>query len=618
MPDDIAAGIDKVSKRGAWNEPAPDDYALPTETWREVVARRQRYAEVRAKLAAGEVREINDLITLNLDVEQFAGDVITQSEGPELLRAFWHAMCDISVLDPTCGSGAFLFAALNVLEPLYTACLEGMQGFLDDLERTERPHHPGALRDFRNVREQVNRHPSEQYFILKSIVLNNLYGVDIMEEAVEICKLRLFLKLVAQLKSYDQIEPLPDIDFNIRAGNTLVGFTSLDAVRQAMTVTPDGQHRALFDEDRAALARIEEDAGIASRAFNLFREQQTALGGEVTANDKAELRRRLDKLGRELDRLLATEYGVDQDAYDAWQTSHQPFHWFVEFYGIMRSGEFNVIIGNPPYVRYNDIRASYWVRGFRSKSCGDLYAFCAERAIQLLHLRGRLGLIVPISMFGTDGFRPVQELSVGMLDPLWVSCFANRPSQLFDGAQKRVTILLGLRFSGNSATVFTTRYFRWRREEFDSLFRSRIQYAPPHQNFCIFPTSLEKLGSQLEVQAFNKLGKGKRKLAEAVAQHRQFPIFYTRKFGYFLMFLDFVPEIVECQTNRRVPPSELKDLGLASSEAVEAVVAALNSSTFFWFWNVLSDCRNINRRDLNYSILPRLSSQCQIHNSRES
>ena len=75
----------------------------------------------------------------------------------------------------------------------------------------------------------MEKHPSERYFILKSIVLNNLYGVDIMEEAVEICKLRLFLKLVSPTgKRYEQIEPLPDIDFNVRAGNTLVGFTSLE------------------------------------------------------------------------------------------------------------------------------------------------------------------------------------------------------------------------------------------------------------------------------------------------------------------------------------------------------------------------------------------------------
>ena len=171
LPEEIAAGIDDVSKRSGWNAPAPDDDALPTETWREVVARRQRYAEVRAKLASGEVREINDLITLNLDIEKFAKDVISQSEGPELLRAFWHALygnrersdTGISVLDPTCGSGAFLFAALNILEPLYIACLEGMRGFLDDLERSEGPRSPNALSDFRRVLEQVDRHPSERY-----------------------------------------------------------------------------------------------------------------------------------------------------------------------------------------------------------------------------------------------------------------------------------------------------------------------------------------------------------------------------------------------------------------------------------------------------------------------
>ena len=46
-----------------------------------------------------------------------------------------------------------------------------------------------------------------KHFILKSIIINNLYGVDIMEEAIEICKLRLFLKMVAQIEDVQQIEP---------------------------------------------------------------------------------------------------------------------------------------------------------------------------------------------------------------------------------------------------------------------------------------------------------------------------------------------------------------------------------------------------------------------------
>ncbi|MBI5445656.1 MAG: SAM-dependent methyltransferase, partial [Deltaproteobacteria bacterium] len=57
---------------------------LPTETWREYVSRRRRCLELREKLAKGEVQHINDLVTYNLDLRQFAEDVIATSEGPEL------------------------------------------------------------------------------------------------------------------------------------------------------------------------------------------------------------------------------------------------------------------------------------------------------------------------------------------------------------------------------------------------------------------------------------------------------------------------------------------------------------------------------------------------------
>ena len=487
LPDHIAAGISDVSQRGGWNASAPDDYALSTETWREVVARHSRYYEVRAKLAAGEVQEVNDLITLNLDVERFARDVIAQSEGPELLRAFWHALygnrersdTGISVLDPTCGSGAFLFAALNVLEPLYTACLEGMRGFLDDAERSERKRSPEHLGDFRRILEQVKRHSSEEqvderrnerYFILKSIVLNNLYGVDIMEEAVEICKLRLFLKLVAQLENYDQIEPLPDIDFNVRAGNTLVGFTSLDAVRQAMTVLPNGQHRQVFPEDQAALDRINEQAEIASAAFNQFRWQQTLYSDDshITAEHKAQLRDRLQSLDDELDRLLAAEYGIELKkvaAYDAWRASHQPFHWFVEFYGIMSKGGFDVVIGNPPYVEYSKIRKEYEIRGFATERSGNLYAFCVEKALGLTVGRGRFCFIVPLSVQTTSRMGSLQEFLLGTTRGFWMSSFDVYPCKLFEGAKQRLTVLIASRQGNQEEAVWTTRYIRWQPDE---------------------------------------------------------------------------------------------------------------------------------------------------------
>ncbi len=63
LPADIEAGIEAVAQRDGWNRPATAEYALPTETWREHVARCQRCLDLRAKLAHGEVTSINDLIT---------------------------------------------------------------------------------------------------------------------------------------------------------------------------------------------------------------------------------------------------------------------------------------------------------------------------------------------------------------------------------------------------------------------------------------------------------------------------------------------------------------------------------------------------------------------------
>ena len=593
LPDEIAAGIDEISKRGGWNRPAPEEYALPTETWRELIARRTRYQEVCAKLAVGEVTEVNDLITLNLDIERFARDVITQSEGPELLRAFWHAMRDVSVLDPTCGSGAFLFAALNILEPLYTACLEGMRGFLDDEERLRR-RGPDYLRDFKDILAQVERHPSERYFILKSIVLNNLYGVDIMEEAVEICKLRLFLKLVAQLESYDQIEPLPDIDFNIRAGNTLVGFTSLDAVRRAMTITPGGQHRQVFPEEQEALDRIEEEAEIASAAFEQFRWQQTLYGGEVTAADKTALRSRLDRLRDELDRYLATEYGINPKkaaAYDSWRSSHQPFHWFVEFYGIMSKGGFDVVIGNPPYVEYRKVKSEYTIKGYQTESCGNLYAFVMERCKIISSNQGSLSMIVPLSGHSTKRMQPLVARFYDHYESLHlmnISSDAN-PSCLFDGVKFRLAIFI---VSNRSEGTFTTGYLRWYADARDALF-NLLDYTDIGD--LRYPTAVPKVSGVLHRQVLKKLGSGNGSWQETNANRKNEVLYHSAPVNWIRAHTSTPYFHSERDGEKR--STELKSL-YSEFNARPSLHSILCSTTFFIWWSSHSDCYHLNKPEI--------------------
>ena len=91
---------------------------------------------------------------------------------------------------------------------------------------------------------------------MPSGILNNLYGVDIMEEATEICKLRLFLKLVAQVDARENIEPLPDIDFNVRAGNSLVGFTTEAELSRVLGGRLDFDNKTADIKERAELAEL--------------------------------------------------------------------------------------------------------------------------------------------------------------------------------------------------------------------------------------------------------------------------------------------------------------------------------------------------------------------------
>ncbi len=593
LPADIAAGVADVAQRSGWNRPAAEGYALPTETWREHVARRTRCLDVRARLAAGEVHQIDDLITLNLNMRQFAQDAITFCEGSDLLRAFFEAIRTVTVLDPTCGSGAFLFAALNILEPLYEACLERMRGFVGDADRTKATM--GRYADFRLVLKGVAEHPSARYYILKSIILNNLFGVDIMDEAVEICKLRLFLKLVAQVERYNDIEPLPDIDFNIRAGNTLVGYATAEEVRQA--IGGGQQLRMDFDD---TMPRINARLAETQRLFADFRILQTDLGQpRLLAGAKAVLRDRLSALSAELDGYLAAEYGITADQKDyalrfaKWRASHQPFHWLVEYFGVMDKGGFDVVIGNPPYVEYRTVRSQYTVRAYSTERCGDLYALILERSGHLLKADGVMGMIVPVSIVSADGFATLRSYFAAAAWTRWCLGFAERPSKLFTGVEKRLTIWLVRRRAHNE--TYVSGYRRWYAEEREYLFNS-TRFVPVTTQPDMVSSAIPKISTTIELRLLSRVAEEHR-LDSYLRNKSPFRVLYTRKVRYFVQFFDFIPQMYDSKGGV-LDPSELKEMFLDSESARDETLALLNSGLFFWFFNVYSDVRNVNRREM--------------------
>lgn len=621
LPPEVAAGLSDVSGREVWNTPAPETHALPTEIWRETIARRQRYEEVWTQLVEGRVRSANDLITLNLDIQQFAQDVIERSEGPELVRAFWKALNAITILDPACGSGAFLFAALNLLEPLYWACLGAMQGFIEQAEREGAPR--SRYSDFREILARVSDHPSKEYFILKAIILNNLYGVDIMPEAVEIARLRLFLKLAAQVEDKAKLEPLPDIDFNVRAGNSLVGFANIDEAQRALAETRTGRTAEvdarqarmteLSPEEAAAVQRIVAAAEDVDELYQKFRLLQMSSVREQAADDlarcKLQLKDRLGNLATKLDAYLAQQYGAvpqGSQTYKEWRRRHMPFHWLAEFYGVMRESRrkpgFDVIVGNPPYVEYAKVRRDYTLKWYRTLPCGNLYAIFVERGLALLTHGGALGMIVPHSAISTDRMEHLQALF--RKRHLWVSTYDIRPSKLFLGVDQRLAICVSLGTAGRE--IYSTRYHRWL-EEFRPYLFQCLRYA----NVCdIEPkNSIPKIGTSTEVAIYHKLASHPPLGSSLYGSNR---IYFHNAPRYWVRAMVFVPYFWN-ERNGQQLSTQMKPLSLADPSAALACAALLNSSLFYWWFVLLSDCRHLNMREIESfpSCLSSLTTQAR-------
>lgn len=586
LPPAIASGVDDFDGRDDWNMIVADEQlALPTETWREVVERRARWQQVRDGLAKGRLTTLSQMLEANIDVEQYALDVIRDTTEAEDLHSLWNALTALSVLDPTCGSGAFLFAALGVLEPLYEACLERMQVFVDEADGITST----AVEAFSRLLAEVNEHPSRDYYVLKQIVVSNLYGVDLVEEATEICKLRLFLKLVSQAETLEQLEPLPDIDFNIRAGNALVGFGSRSAMEASLGSDLMKQ---------MALPKLIARAEKADAAFDAYRALQTDLNADPKqiAKEKRALRAQIDELHEELDAAIADDYGVrvsNKNAYEKWRASHAPLHWFTEFYGIMSRGGFDVIIGNPPYIELKALKG-YYIHGYETEAAGNLYALVLERSLDLAQSESRLGFIVPVSSVSTDRYAPLQRLLTTR--ELFYSSYNDRPSRLFDGLEHiRLTIhILGPEAS--SGTLYSTNYQKWNADARAHLF-DVMSYVPAAAGRLI-PTALPKLKSPLERSILEKMEAQRARLSAFYVPRSKHCVYYTRKVGVFLQILDFVPDIRDGKGKKR-PPSELKELRFASRAHAMAALAALNSTLFYWFVTVFSDCRNLNKREID-------------------
>lgn len=307
---------------------------------------------------------------------------------------------EVRVLDPACGSGAFLVAVLDLLATR---------------RRTDDDATPNAV-------------------ARREVLARSIYGVDRDPVAVWLCQLRLWLSVVVEEEPDDpmRLTPLPNLDRNIREGDSLAGTAfeglrvdhdaTLESVRLRYVRASGTRKRNLARVlDRAERARAVAEATalhdravaerrelvLAARSPDLFRARRGLAAGE-----RHELSRLRDATRRARAVLRRLRDG-----------GALPFAFATHFPEIAARGGFDLVLGNPPWVRphavagetrdalrvrFESARRAAWEEGAALAAAGhgfasqaDLAALFTERAVQLLRPGGIVALLLPAKLWST-------------------------------------------------------------------------------------------------------------------------------------------------------------------------------------------------------------------------
>lgn len=426
---------------------------------------------------------------------------------------------EIKLLDPACGSGAFLVAAMKTLIDLYAAIF-GWVEFHGS---------PKAKAELKDIRA---RHPSLDYYIKKRIISDNLFGVDLMPEAVEIARLRLFLSLVASANAVEEMEPLPNIDFNLLPGNSLVGLLNIDpgefdqmknlylpsygdVLVERDQKLDTYRHAAQYTDDltamRDAIAEVNDHAQ--QTLDDMLREDFKELGIKY---EQATWDLTKQKPGKPIKRQLTVE--------DIERLT--PFHWAFAFSSVMQRGGFDAIITNPPwevfkpngkefFEDYSDIvtkksmsiqdfhdeqgellkdreirqawldylsqypHQSLWFRkhpdfahqtakanGKKVGSDLNLYKLFTERCYRLLRENGQCGIVIPSGIYTDLGAKGLREL---LFDHTKIDALFGMENRkgVFEDVHKSFKFVVLTFGRGGSTEIFPAAFMRHEVSELD-------------------------------------------------------------------------------------------------------------------------------------------------------
>ncbi|EAL0666580.1 class I SAM-dependent DNA methyltransferase [Campylobacter jejuni] len=355
----------------------------------------------------------------------------------------------IKICDPAVGSGHFLVSALNVMLSIYDELNLFDEEFYLEVQNDEIliMGRKGEFIEYKRPstpKDKAHLIQQELFHTKKDIIENNLFGVDINPNSCEITKLRLWIELLKHSfyqsfddENYHDLKTLPNIDINIKCGNSLVSYFETgkslnhypnikERINKYKRIVKD--YKEGFYTDKSHINQEIKNLKISFKNFcfaDKFKKEMKGFNDKcekyskkygnflavddenlkffVSANltlfdfDEKEATKEFANLKKEYDNIFNLE-------------SNHPFEWRFEFPEILDDDGnfkgFDLIIGNPPYIRIQGLdknSSQYYKKHFKVASKNyDIYILFIEQCFKLIKKQGVISFIMPHKWFNAD------------------------------------------------------------------------------------------------------------------------------------------------------------------------------------------------------------------------
>jgi len=424
------------------------------------------------------VQKFNEIKSWNCtDIQSLYDKIEDKKEANNIINS-------IKICDPAVGSGHFLVSALNEI----IAIKSDLRILLDRQGKTLRDYHvevsndelvvtdeEGKLFEYNPQNKESLRIQETLFHEKQAIIENCLFGVDINPNSVKICRLRLWIELLKNAyykttSNSTELETLPNIDINIKCGNSLISRFSLNAdlklalkkskesikgYKQAVQSYRHAKSKEKKREMESLIAKIKGDfrAEINANDVRKLNTKKTELTHFLNQHQLFEPSKEEKKSRKGTQEKLEKEIAKIESSIEETKTNkifENAFEWRFEFPEVLNeNGDFvgfDVVIANPPYgVIFNDMEKDYFKRGYPVSNIGklDSYKLFYELSFAIMRPNYYQAFIAPNTFLYNIQSK---ELRSFILNKTKIEAAVELRKNIFEDAPDVVTVVLLLKY----------------------------------------------------------------------------------------------------------------------------------------------------------------------------